>query len=81
MYADATHLNPASRAKVINKLKYRPDEINVIYKKVSLEMALERNNKRKGIAVVPDEVIKSMYAGFLEPQDYEDIDNVYIIEE
>ena len=81
MYADATHLNPASRAKVINKLKYRPDEINIIYKKVSLEVALERNNKRKGIAVVPDEVIKSMYAGFLEPQDYEDIDNVYIIEE
>ena len=74
-------MNPASRAKVINKLKYRPDEINVIYKKVPLEVALERNNKWKGIAVVPDEVIKSMYAGFLEPQNYEDIDNVYTIEE
>lgn len=74
-------MNPASRAKVINKLRYRPDEINVIYKKVPLEVALERNNKRKGIAVVPDEVIKSMYVGFLEPQNYEDIDNVYTIEE
>ena len=42
-----------------------------------LRRVIEKEKKEQ----VPDDVIKSMYTGFLEPQNYEDIDNVYTIEE
>lgn len=80
VYADATHLNPASRTKVINRLEERPEEINVIFKKISLETAWDRNENRTGLSYVPEEVIEKMYSGLLEVQDYEDIDHMYIIE-
>lgn len=81
VYADATHLDPASREKVLVQLKIIPEEINVIYKKVGLETALKRNRNREGLAFVPEKVIINMFNKLLEPQEYENIDNTYIIED
>lgn len=81
VYADATHLDPASRGKVLTQLKIKPEEINVIYKKVNLETALERNKNREGLAFVPEKVIINMFNKLLEPQENEGIDNTYIIED
>ena len=61
VYADATHLNKASREKVLNKIKILPESINVLYIKTPLELCIERNEKRDGRARVPKEVIKNMY--------------------
>lgn len=61
VYADATHLNEKSRCKLINALKL-PDrtQIKVIYFNVPLEVCLERNRQRTGMALVPDDVITNM---------------------
>lgn len=81
MYADATHLNKASREKVLNKIKILPESINVLYIKTPLELCIKRNEKRKGRARVPKEVIKNMYNSIQEPSKEEKIDYLYIIED
>lgn len=80
VYADATHLNAASRAKLINKL-HNIDELNAVYIKVSLDTALQRNAQRVGRALVPEKVIRNMYEETLtEPTKEEGFNNIIIIE-
>ena len=79
VYADATHLNKSSRAKLMKRIK-GADKINAIYIKVSLQTAIERNKKRSGRAFVPEKVIINMYEETLsEPKKEEGFDDIRII--
>ena len=70
IYVDATHLNKVSRGKVIGRLVNKGDmEIIILYFNVPLEVCLERNAKRTGRALVPEESIKNMYKAFKRPND------------
>ena len=75
--ADATHLNRSSRAKVLNRLTIKPDTIIVACACVSLETALERNNKRAGLAKVPESQIRRMAHSIELPSYEEGIDYVF----
>lgn len=81
VFADATHLNAASRGKTICRITSPVDEINVIYLKTPLEVCLKRNSKRQGRELVPEHVIKDMYSRIKLPEKEEGIDNIYIIEQ
>lgn len=79
--ADATHLNWGSRKKLINNLTVKPDQILIVYVKVSLEKALEQNELRKGTkAYVPTKVIKDMWKHIQPPATYEN-DFYYEVDE
>ena len=64
VYADATHLNKASRDKLLYWLGRegcKPSSIEPIYFDVPLKICLERNEKRKGSRTyVPRGVIRRM---------------------
>ena len=79
--ADATHLNAASRNKVIRNLTVEPDEINVIFIDTPLKIAIERNSKRNGRTFVPEKEIKKMNTWKKLPKAEEGIANVYVIKE
>ena len=81
VYADATHLNQASRKKVLNKINISPESINVLYIKTPLDICIKRNEKRDGRAKVPEQVIKNMYNSIQEPSKKENIDYLYIVED
>lgn len=65
VYADATHLNKASRDKLLYALKKvgcEPSSIEAIYFDVPLKVCLERNEKRyETRAYVPRGVIRRMF--------------------
>lgn len=68
VFIDATHINPASRNKVLSRLT--PDSNTSLVLEiipVSLSTAIERNAKREGLAKVPDSAIRSMYRGYIPP--------------
>ena len=84
VYADATHLNAKSRAKVINAVMQHiiPSKISVLWVQVDLEVALAQNELRKGTrAYVPKSVIRRMNeqirAVDLENENY--IDEVIVV--
>jgi predicted kinase len=81
VFADATHLTPKSRIKVINYVKNSADFINVIWMKTPLMECYRRNEQREGIAKVPRHVIKSMYDKLKLPTFKEGITNLYIIDD
>lgn len=67
VYVDATHISPASRRKVIDKIE---DETIPIYADVlntDLNTCLLRNDLRTGRAKVPESAIRNMYNSFLPP--------------
>ena len=74
IFADATQLNEASRSKVLNQLKNKPNQTIVIYMTTSLEETLKRNRQRTGRALVPDDVVKRMYKSMQKPTEKEKID-------
>ena len=67
--ADATHLNEASRMKLINRVC--PNEMGVkvfcVYFNTPEHICQERNKQRKGRAVVPADVIHKMYLSRTHP--------------
>lgn len=68
VFVDATHISPASRAKILGRL--RPDpSTNLVFEVIdcSLETCLARNSERTGFAKVPDSAILKMKRGFKEP--------------
>lgn len=82
VYADATHLNIASRNKLLNSITEKPTSIEAIVLKVPLETCLERNKLRKGLRFfVPEDTIKKMYNRFTIPTFNERFDKIHVIEE
>lgn len=69
--ADATHLNPRARDKVLDALdriiKEYKIEVYLLWVHVSLGTALEQNAQRHGRALVPESAIKNMYRSLQEP--------------
>ena len=70
--ADATHLNWASRRKLLKALgildgKYSNIDIIVVYIRPNLNTVLARNNSRTGRAKVPEDVVKRMYNSQTSP--------------
>lgn len=80
VYADATHLSPKSRAQVLNQLKNK-DKVSAIYLDIPLDLILERNSKRKGRALVPENVVRRMYNSVILPTKVEGIEKLIIIDE
>lgn len=81
--ADATHLNEISRDKLINSIcRARPNlEFNIVmvYFDIPIEVCIFRNSKRSGLAHVPDNVIKKMYASFEFPKCRKNLIRVEIV--
>ena len=81
VFADATHLNFASRNKTISRINIQVDEINVVFLNTPLDICIERNAKREGRKFVPETVIKDMFNRIKVPEKEEGISKVYIIED
>ena len=81
VFADATHLNFASRNKTISRINVPVDEINVVFLDTPLDICIERNAKREGRKFVPETVIKDMFSRIKVPEKEEGISKVYIIED
>lgn len=68
VFVDATHINEASRNKVLSRLKPDPNTIlSVEILPVSTKLALIRNANRSGFARVPDSAIINMANNFVAP--------------
>lgn len=68
--ADATHLNPSSRFKLLANLDLNKNktEVIAIFIQVPLDVCLKQNEKRKGTrSYVPKAVIKRMYYSLTAP--------------
>ena len=79
VFADATHLNFASRNKTISRINVPVDEINVVFLNTPLNICIERNAKREGRKFVPETVIKNMHKSIKFPEKEEGINKVYIV--
>lgn len=64
IYIDATHLNKKAREKVLNKLNLMYADLIAVNFIIPIETCIERNSKRTGRALVPKDVIESMYKSF-----------------
>lgn len=69
VYADATHINEASRMKLLNNLDLTDVEVVPVVFNVPLGQALKQNKRRTGRARVPSSAIKNMFNGFRHPKD------------
>ena len=79
-YVDQTSLNFASRSKLFNRLKQKPDKIIAIYLKSSLSKILEQNARRSGRELVPEDAVIKMYNSIEAPQLSEGFDEIWTIE-
>jgi len=82
VFADATHINWASRRKLLERIHDKDNiDIDVYFFKTSLETCLKRNAQREGRACVPDTVIKRMRSQsthpLSDPFNYHLIKNIY----
>lgn len=84
-FVDATHLNERSRGKLLRALRNYLSNVSIeaIYFKVSLPVALSRNNLRKGIGrtYVPPEQIERMYSQLTEPSFEEGFNVIWVWED
>ena len=68
VFADATHINWASRRKLLERIHNKENiNIGVYVFATPLNVCLERNEHRNGRAQVPKSVIKRMFFQFQEP--------------
>lgn len=80
VYADATHINHASRAKLVKALRkcgVGEEEYSIIFIffDVSLYTCIERNNSREGLAKVPEDIIIKMKTNITKPT-FEEFSNI-----
>lgn len=83
VFVDATHLNEGSRTKLLRSLgsSLKDVEVNVIWIKVPLEVALKQNENRKNTrAYVPTSVIRRMNSQLTPPTKEEGFEHIYIVE-
>ena len=74
IYIDATHISNRSRFKTLRRLpKENIEKITNVVFTVPLEICLERNAKRTGRALVPEDVIRGMDSCFEMPDRYNTI--------
>lgn len=73
---DQTSLTPKSRKYLIDHLTGY-NTLNAIWIDTPLEVALERNDSRKGLAHVPRGTIRRMYYSFIEPSFDEGFNRIF----
>ena len=72
IFIDATHLNEKARNKVLDRLHLNDDVwIIPVDVRPSLERCIEQNNRRSGLAHVPESVIRKMYDSYERPTYHE----------
>ena len=76
---DATHISQGSRRKLLNAVQSNYDEVIVIWVKVPLSIALERNKGRDGLSLVPEDSIRNMHHNLTKPCKEEGIDKLWIV--
>lgn len=70
VYADATQLNWASRRKLINAIDKPADTaINYLFMNTTFGECVKRNEKREGLAVVPEDALGHMFNTLEHPDD------------
>lgn len=79
VFIDATHLSPKVRAQIRSHIKKKPYQIAVSFE-IPLAVALERNKKRSGRALVPESAIYNMYNRYIIPTLAEGFDEVWHID-
>lgn len=68
IFVDATHINEASRNKVLDRLHLSDDvKVTPVFIKENLETCLHRNSLREGRANVPTNAITRMYNNLRAP--------------
>lgn len=70
--ADATHLTEKTRAATVNAIRLAEGDtlrLGAVVACTPLEVALERNAKREGRALVPETAIKNMYRSCTDPRE------------
>lgn len=68
VYVDATHVNEASRRKLLRQLLLDPNTLVVFdVMDVSIDECISRNNLRKGCERVPEQAIQRMAESFTLP--------------
>ena len=81
VYADATHINWASRNKLLKNLNLKDVNVSIYVFKTPLNVCLDRNEERIGRTKVPREVIIRMSRQFVmpekDPYDYKEIKYIY----
>ena len=81
--ADASHINEASRNKLLRALgtSLKDVEVDIMVVKVPFDLAVAQNNLRKNtITFVPSEVLNAMNKSMTMPTKEEGFDNIYIYE-
>lgn len=83
VFADATHLNKASRNKLLRAVNHELAlNIDVIWIKTDLEECIRRNDNRKGTrSFVPRSVIRRMFNQIEKPEFEEGFNTIYIVED
>lgn len=79
--ADATHLNPASRLKLLDRLNRDLIDTHIVFLRVPLKVAIERNAKRTGREYVPESTIRNMYNSIAAPTKKENIKYIWVANE
>jgi len=79
VYADQTSLDKRARTRLIRNLENRDLEIHAVWLKTPLDICIERNKKRSGLANVPDQSIREMYHRLERPSWEEGIKYLHII--
>lgn len=81
VFADATHISKASRNKLLRSITTNVDEIELIWIKTPIDMAIERNENRKGTrSYVPVSAIRRMNTQTEKPEFEEGFSKIYIVE-
>lgn len=81
VWADVTHLNSKSRARVLNKVGKLADEIEAVWIDTDLITAFERNDMRIGRAWVKHGIIRRMFFSLEAPTKEEGFNKITIIRE
>lgn len=83
VFVDATHINKASRRKILERLDLTNVEVTAVWIQVALETALEQNENRKDTrAYVPRGAIRRMFHSIEAPSTKEKfINEVWIKKE
>ena len=79
--ADATHINQASRTKTLRALgdSLKGVKVVAIVMITDLDTCLQRNMKRTGRELVPEDAIINMYYNSTRPEEEEGFDEIWLV--
>ena len=79
IFIDATHLTPKARRQARSYMAFDSYKIAISFE-IPLNVALERNAKRSGRALVPDTAIYNMYNCYKIPTLIEGFDEIWHVD-